>query len=45
VRDVNVIIEELAVAAIEAGLDPDTLAELVRRAAIKQDIRESGETG
>lgn len=43
-RDVGIIIDELAVAACEQGIDANTLAERVREAAMEQDIRESGET-
>jgi hypothetical protein len=43
-RSLELIIDELATAACEVGIDADTLAERVRLAAMEQDIRESGET-
>ena len=42
-RDIALIIEELAIAACEQGINADELAERVRRAAIEQDIAESGD--
>lgn len=42
-RNVNIIIDELAVAAAEQGVNCDELAEMVRTAAYEEDVRESGE--
>lgn len=43
-RPVPLIIEELALAAVEQDIDADSLAEMVREAAILVDIQASGET-
>lgn len=43
-RPVSVIIDELAVAACEQDIDPDTLAAMVLEAATETDVSESGES-
>ena len=42
-RDIDLIIDELAVAACEAGINCDALAEMVRARALEVDLMESGE--
>lgn len=42
-RNIEIIIDELAVAATEQGINGDELAEMVRNAAYEEDVRESGE--
>ena len=43
-RSIQIIVDELAVAAVEQGMDPDTVADMVRDACMDIDIIESGET-